>query len=156
MIAREIDEMRQCTFKPSIPTYQPSIQPSITASIYYESQGQAFQQLESPIIIKGLSRHLELQNLSWKQKEELEQRERDAFTVKNVEKFRRPEDGSTIVKPFVLSDIQTRPSRVCVELEEAEEAELTFHPTIPAASRDRINASLIGSRIHNHHRSVKT
>ena len=156
--------MRQCTFKPSIPTYQPSTlghQPSITASIYYESQGQAFQQLDSPIIIKGLSRHLELQNLSMRQKEETEQRERDAFTVKNVEKFRRPEDGSTIVKPFVLSDIQTRPSRVCVELEEAEEAELTFHPTIPASSRDRINASTTGisSRINSHHhqhRSVKT
>lgn len=154
--------MRLCTFKPSIPTYQPSTQPSITASIYYESQGQSFQQLESPIIIKGLSRHLELQNLSWKQKEELVQRERDAFTVKNVDKFRRPEDGSTIVKPFVLSDIQTRPSRVCVEMEEAEEADLTFHPTIPAASRDRINANananVIGySRIHSHqNRSVKT
>ncbi len=41
------------------------------------------------------------------------------------------------MKPFVLSDIPSRPSRVVVEAEEAEEAELTFHPSLPVGSRDR-------------------
>ena len=63
-----------------------------------------------------------------------------------MDKFRRPADGSTIVKPFVLSDIPSRPSRVVVEAEEAEEAELTFHPSIPAGSRDRTSISVSALR----------
>jgi hypothetical protein len=144
LVAREIEEMRQCTFKPSIPAYQPpSPQPSITASIYYETTGQPPSDGPDapPVVIRGLSRHLELQHLSAKQREDAERRERDAFTVKNVDKFRRAADGSTIVQPFVLSDIPTRPSRAVAELEAAQQSQLTFRPNLPATSRDRINAS---------------
>lgn len=81
IIARELDELKECTFQPTIVQYQP-----LDASE------------AGPIIVKGLGRHLELKHLSKKQKEEAAQREKDAFSVKNVEKFRRAEDGSTIVQ----------------------------------------------------------
>ena len=83
LVAKEVEELKECTFQPTVKAYVPTR--------YNESK---------PVIIRGLGRHLELQHLSVKQREEASQREIDAFTVKNVDKYRRPEDGSTIVKQF--------------------------------------------------------
>lgn len=83
LIARELQELKECTFHPTVRQYRP-IDPSESG----------------PIVVRGLGRHLELKHLSKQQKEEAIQREKDAFSVKNVEKYRRAEDGSTIVQSF--------------------------------------------------------
>ncbi len=81
LVVREIEELRECTFHPRVPTYVPE-NPAVAA----------------PIVIKGLGRHLELKHLSARQKQEAAQREKEVFSVQNVDKFRRAEDGSTIVQ----------------------------------------------------------
>ena len=50
------------------------------------------------IVIRGLNRHLELRRMAEQLKLEKEQREREAFSVRGVDKYRRPEDASTIVQ----------------------------------------------------------
>lgn len=85
LIMKEIYELQDCTFQPTLatnnyPTYK--------------------KQSEEPVVIPGLSRHLELIELRKKQKEEAAQREKEVFHVTQVDKFRRPEDGSTIVEGF--------------------------------------------------------
>jgi len=57
-----------------------------------------------PIVIKGLGRYLELKQMSLKQKAEAMRREKEAFQVKNVDKYRRIEDGSTIVEVCIIID----------------------------------------------------
>lgn len=86
LIAQEIAELQECSFQPSLQSrYRPE---SID---------------DDPIIIRGLGRHMELRDLTAKLKEENRQREFKAFHVVNVDKLRRPEDGTTVVKPFDLS-----------------------------------------------------
>lgn len=84
LITREIDELKYCTFRPAIE--------SSLASLERQRQDT------SPVVIRGLGRYLELKHLTAKQKEDALQREKEVFSVKNVDKFRRPEDGSTMVQ----------------------------------------------------------
>lgn len=79
LLVREVEELRECTFRPAVAPY-----------VAYSSA--------QPVVVRGLGRHLELRHLSAKQKEEARQREKDAFSVRNVERYRRAEDGSTIVQ----------------------------------------------------------
>ena len=161
VVAKEIEEMRQCTFQPKVPEYHPSSSSSFNISSYLSDQdssrddigsgnsgggnntttsrGNSFSSscsssVYAPVVVRGLGRHLELKQMSQKQKEDNARREDEAFTVKNADKYRRPSDGSTIVKPFNfhLSDttIQSRPSRAVLELEAKEEANLTFSPSL--------------------------
>jgi hypothetical protein len=58
----------------------------------------------NPVVIKGLGRHLELKRMSIKKKEDMEAREKEVFGVKNIHKYKRPEDGSTIIKVTQTSD----------------------------------------------------
>lgn len=81
---REIEELRDCTF-------QPSIEHSLSS---LDRQRRD----TSPVVIRGLGRHLELRHLSAKQREDALQREKEVFSVKNVDKYRRAEDGSTLVQ----------------------------------------------------------
>jgi hypothetical protein len=81
---REFEELRDCTF-------QPSIEHSLSS---LDRQRRD----TSPVVIRGLGRHLELRHLSAKQKEDALQREKEVFSVKNVDKYRRAEDGSTLVQ----------------------------------------------------------
>lgn len=81
LVLREIEELRECTFQPDVKTY-------------------FVPRAQKPVVVKGLGRHMELQQLTAKKKEELRQREIEAFRVKNASKFKRPEDGTTIVKVF--------------------------------------------------------
>lgn len=111
LVAREIEELKECTFAPDVVPYQPLNQ-------------------DVPVIVRGLGRYLELKHLHVKQKEELTKRETEVFQVRNVEQFRRKDDGSTIVKPFIFSSSQPRKSRALKELEEEHEAELTFTPDV--------------------------
>ena len=78
--------------------------------------------------MRGLGRHLELRHLSIKQREEREEREREVFTVKGIERLRRQEDGGTILKPFALSNPAPRPSPAVVSSQQEVEAEFTFVP----------------------------
>lgn len=98
IIAKEIEELQECTFQPQLQQNH--------SFLYEQSQsrgsgGGAAAAVE-PVIIKGLNRHLELKQLSDRLKKEEQEREYNAFHVKNVEKYRRQEDGSTIVKSFDL------------------------------------------------------
>lgn len=99
LMAKEIEEMRECSFQPLIPNYPSQFQNISSTSMYTSTTNSNGNFLiPQSVIVKGLGRHLELKYLSLKQKEEELKRERDAFNVKNVEKYRRSEDNSTIVK----------------------------------------------------------
>lgn len=78
--------------------------------------------------MRGLGRHLELRHLSIKQREEREEREREVFSVKGVDRLRRQEDGGTILRPFALSHPNPRPSAAAVQSQQESEAECTFVP----------------------------
>lgn len=108
LVAREIEELRDCTFHPSIQPYQPSG--------------------DECVVVRGLGRHLELKHLTQVQKAEAAQREREVFSVKGVDQFRRKEDGTTIVKPFVFHESNRRHSKAVKELYQKENNELTFAP----------------------------
>lgn len=79
LIVREIDELQECSFQPKI--YRKPV-----------------RQSSRPVTVAGVGRHFELKYMKQKQDEEARQREVDAFRVKNVESFRRKEDGSTVVE----------------------------------------------------------
>lgn len=89
LAAREIEEMKECTFQPSIASYPAG------------GSGSA-KRSSAPVLVRGLGRHLELKHLSLKQREETERREKEVFSVKNIDQFRRVEDGSTIVKVNIV------------------------------------------------------
>lgn len=78
LIAQEMKELEECTFQPKVHTKPPAS--------------------AEPVVVRGIGRHLELQNMSIKQKEDLLRRQKEAFRVKNVEKYRREADGITVVE----------------------------------------------------------
>lgn len=93
LIAREVEEMRECTFQPSLNAH--------SSSMFSSSHGctrRSSVHDQQPVVVRGLGRHLELKHLSLRQREEACRRETEVFSVKNIERFRRGEDGSTIVK----------------------------------------------------------
>ena len=94
LISREIEELQNCTF-------QPTLNQSFAAAASH-SNASTSAKSSDPIVIKGLNRHLELRQLSEKLKKEEKEREFNAFHVRDVDKFRRQEDGATIVKSFDL------------------------------------------------------
>ena len=102
LVAREIEEMKECTFQPSVANY-PTGGP------------RGANHNAAPVLVRGLGRHLELKFLSLKQREEAERREKEVFSVRNIDHFRRVEDGSTIVKVRIIFEpaIQNTFSKVC-------------------------------------------
>mmetsp|Transcript_21076 Transcript_21076/g.30447 ORF Transcript_21076/g.30447 Transcript_21076/m.30447 type:complete len:632 (+) Transcript_21076:2-1897(+) len=116
LIAKEIEELKECTFKPQINT-----------TIKSNSS--------KPVVVRGLGRHFELRNLLQRQKEIAAQREAEAFRVKNADKYRSRADGRTIVEPFHLHDLPARKSRASTEIDEEREANLTFSPTTNDSKR---------------------
>ena len=89
LIAREIEEMKECTFQPFIKTNQTNR----GARTFCRGAPDV-----KPVVVRGLGRHLELKHLSLRQREEAYRREIEVFSVRNIDTFRRGEDGSTIVK----------------------------------------------------------
>ena len=110
MVAKELEELKDCTFQPNVQQYIPT--------------------KEEPVVVKGLSRHLELQNLSSKLKEDALKREGEVFRVKNVDNFRHPVNGNTIVRPFHFNSSKQGPSKAVVELESKNNSEYTYRPVI--------------------------
>ena len=110
LVSKELDELKECTFTPQVIPYHPP------------------NQERNPVVIKGLDRHLELQIMTLRKKEEAEEREREVFHVANAEKLRRPEDGTTVIQPFELSEGDTRMSRAVDDMLRREEREFTFEP----------------------------
>ena len=84
LIAREIQDLRECTFHPDID--------SSLASLERQKHDN------SPVVVRGLGRFLELKHLTARQKEDALQREREVFSVRNIDQYRRAEDGSTVVQ----------------------------------------------------------
>lgn len=80
-IAKEIEELNECTFKPTIP----------------ENNSVIFQH---PVVVRGIARHLQLQALSDKLKKTKMERAETAFKVRNAEKFQRTSAGTTVVKVY--------------------------------------------------------
>lgn len=76
---REIAELKECTFCPKVPKNK--------SSTY-----------SSPVVVRGIARHLELQNLSEQKRRDKALREKEAFEVKNAKKFRKTGDGNTVVE----------------------------------------------------------
>lgn len=87
LIAQEINDLRECTFRPNLDN-----------SYSFSSRALSQHHQQQPVVIKGLNRHLELRYMSVKQREDALAREREVFSVRNVDKYRRAEDGSTIVE----------------------------------------------------------
>lgn len=113
LAAREVAELKGCTFQPRIPA-------PVTA-IGVEAAAE-------PVVVRGIGRHMELRMLNEKLRQDKMEREVEVFRVGDVDSFRRLEDGSTIVKPFSLSGQSQRPSRAVLELRAREDSELTFSP----------------------------
>lgn len=87
VMSRELEELQECTFQPNI----------------YSHPSPVTLRATSPIVVRGLSRHLELKTMANKLKDEAKQREYEAFHVVNVDKYRKPEDGCTKVEVSFLS-----------------------------------------------------
>ena len=119
-MAREIDSLRECTFTPSLPP------PPLPLSHPSNSQ---------PIIVRGLGRHLELRHQAIRLRQEKQEREQEVFTVTEISKLRRVEDGGTIVRPFCLSESSGKQSKAVLEAVENEESECTFVPVTSVARR---------------------
>ncbi len=118
VVKTELRELEQCTFKPTVLPYD---------SRKHTDNG--------PIVIPGLERHLELQHMTQKKKDDNRRREHEVFSVQNPDALRKPEDGTTIQLPFRLSESDKRPSRAVLELQQQEEKDMTFTPRTENASR---------------------
>ena len=79
MAVREINELSECTFQPALPHYKAS-------------------SFNTPVVVRGIARHLELKNLSDKIRKEKEDRIKNAYKVKNINKIKRSGDGTTIIE----------------------------------------------------------
>ena len=110
IVAKELEELKDCTFQPNVQHYIPT--------------------KEEPVVVKGLSRHLELQNLKSKLKEDAMKREGEVFRVKNVDNYRHPVNGNTIVRPFHFNSSKQGPSKAVTELENKNNMEYTYRPAI--------------------------
>lgn len=81
LIAKEIEELKDCTFQPDVSGFD-----------------YKYKLSNEPVIVRGLGRHLELKNHSFRMKELEKQRKQDVFHVKNVSRYRKPETGTTIIE----------------------------------------------------------
>lgn len=104
LIAQEINELRECTFHPNISSNSSNkhIHHLYDNTSIDSLSPPSIAQQQQPIVIRGLGRYLELKQLSIKQKEDAIEREKEVFNVRNVDKYRRAEDGSTIVQVSVM------------------------------------------------------
>ena len=118
VVKSELRELEHCTFKPNV--------------VPYDSRKHAEK---GPVVIAGLARHLELQHMTQKKKDDHKRREDEVFSVQNPDALRKPEDGTTIQRPFRLSESDKRPSRAVLELQQQEEKDMTFTPHTENASR---------------------
>eukprot|EP01036_Dinobryon_divergens_P033839 gene33839-43723_t len=92
----ELEESKECS--PKINDLSKLLANNVSSPIHTPDSAGGVQ--ANKMFSKGLGRYLELKQMSSRQKEELKQRELDAFSVRNVDKFRRVEDGTTIVESF--------------------------------------------------------
>ena len=123
--------MKDCTFKPQVLDTQPSTQK------------------EQIVVVRGLGRHLELQELKKKKEEEKKLREAEVFglnhkfsvnttelDINNPNRSEyvgslKKETGFTVAKPFELSTgmhSDERKAKLLKELKEREMKEYTFKP----------------------------
>jgi len=79
IVMREIEELTECTFQPQIPVYSPP-------------------PTDEPVVVRGIGRHLELKHLKGKIEEDKRRRAEEVFSVRNVDRFRKAENGQTIVE----------------------------------------------------------
>ena len=146
LIEREIAELKECTFHPRIPPAPPSSSSSLSNYNYNpDTTVSPPVAPAAPVIVRGLGRHLELQMMSQQKKREEADRQRLAFSVniKNIEKLKNSEDGTTIAKPFQLATaaLSSRESRAVIESIAREEQQLTFAPhrvPLPSYTYDEV------------------
>ena len=81
LLEKELIELKDCTFSPDI------------IGLEYK-----YRLSDEPVIVRGLGRHLELRDMSKRMKDDSIRREQDVFRVRNVDKYRRSDDGRTIVE----------------------------------------------------------
>eukprot|EP01039_Chlorochromonas_danica_P002013 gene2015-2196_t len=91
LIARELQELQACTFQPNLSTQS-----------YFHKKQHHDEDDEPLVVVPGLGRHLELRALARRQREEAAEREKEVFSVPKVDRYRRAEDGSTIVQGFTF------------------------------------------------------
>jgi len=119
--AREEAELLECTFTPEV------------------NQGVAPP--GAPVVVRGLGRHMELQDLARRQREEQEKREAETF-ITNPQGHSQP---FTVPKPFKLAtgnpERAARAARIREDKEAAEMQECTFTP----ATNQRANRELIAA-----------
>jgi hypothetical protein len=131
LMHREIDELKDCTFAPKI-----NPPPSRKQAMVLMGDGESYSgNAGDAPVIRGLGRYLELKVMTIKKAEDAEIREKEVFSVRNAESYRRQEDGATIVQPFLLSARDLRPSRAVVDMKAEADKELTFIPDTELSQR---------------------
>mmetsp|Transcript_7079 Transcript_7079/g.19990 ORF Transcript_7079/g.19990 Transcript_7079/m.19990 type:complete len:160 (-) Transcript_7079:34-513(-) len=123
-IARESQELRHCTFTPEV---NRGVPPAKTG----------------PVVVRGLGRHLEMQELARRRKEDQAKREAQTFLT-NPQGTTQP---FTIPKPFKLTEStshrEQRYARALQQHEQAEMAECTFRPATRQAEQRELIASIL-------------
>ncbi|CAM9729952.1 unnamed protein product [Scytosiphon promiscuus] len=121
---KEVAEMQRCTFAPRT--------------------NPAIIRAKGPVLVRGLSRHLELKEIALQREHERREREAQAFGVRSGA-VRRSVLGETIVEPFSLSSSDSkgwwRERRARHEAERA--AQNTFKPWTVEAERGRALSRLL-------------
>lgn len=104
----------------------------------------AILRAQGPVLVRGLSRHLELKDIALQRESERRERESQAFGVRPGA-VRRSVLGETIVEPFSLSNSDSkgwwRERRARHEAERA--AQHTFKPWTVEAERGRALSRLL-------------
>eukprot|EP01041_Mallomonas_annulata_P005857 gene5857-11827_t len=134
LIAKSVEELRECTFTPR--PHKP-----VPANIH---------RVQNTVPVRGLERYLGLRDLAARKVLERQHREEEVFGAKKAAKYRSYIDGTTIIKPFRLSEPNDRSSRAVQELEEEERANLTFSPhTVDAYKRHETKELVMSIDINN-------
>jgi hypothetical protein len=125
---KEYDELKDCVFKPNVKDKSPLI--------------------TGPVVVNGLSRHMELKAMARRQEEELREREEKAFLV-NVK--HDPYHLYTVPQPFQLhpSNKEKRIAQIKQELVDRERAECTFQPKTLESTNRAMISRLLRPDFHN-------
>ncbi|KAJ1456901.1 hypothetical protein M885DRAFT_516480 [Pelagophyceae sp. CCMP2097] len=92
---RELDELRECSFRPST-----NSKSTLREAAPAASTGAATT--VKPVVVRGLARHLELRNRAKQLAQDHRSREHAAFTVERAEEWRHGQKFTT-PQPFALS-----------------------------------------------------
>ena len=124
----EHEKMKECTFEPTIVS-------------------KAVVRSSNPVIVRGLGRFLETREHAKALQEEKAERERSAFSVKNIHRV----GGVTVTKPFKFSSSEMETAARSKQLREETKREVmrecTFHPRTSYSKNKAVIRHLLDEEI---------